>query len=92
MCSAKLKKIGDTRFLFFLKTTIVLQFGNFSKEKFIEKDLQTFTLNNFKNIIKIKSPSQVSLTRAVKDTVNIVAGGHLAVQLGGQNFGLPQYN
>ncbi|RNA09924.1 hypothetical protein BpHYR1_007934, partial [Brachionus plicatilis] len=28
--------------------------------------------------------------RAVKDTVNIVAGGHLAVQLGGQNFGLPR--
>ncbi|RNA18182.1 trypsin I-P1-like [Brachionus plicatilis] len=32
----------------------------------------------------------VKKKRAVKDTVNIVAGGHLAVQLGGQNFGLPR--
>ncbi|RNA13346.1 hypothetical protein BpHYR1_046499 [Brachionus plicatilis] len=28
--------------------------------------------------------------RTVKDTVNIVAGGHLAIQLGGENFGLPR--
>ncbi|RNA34520.1 hypothetical protein BpHYR1_013440 [Brachionus plicatilis] len=38
-----------------------------------------------------KSPSQAGqLDRAVKDTVNNVAGGRLAVQFGSQNFGLPR--
>ncbi|RNA09000.1 hypothetical protein BpHYR1_041974 [Brachionus plicatilis] len=55
----------------------------------------TKTILNYKKV-QVK---QVSLTgrilnrkkkRAVKDTVNIVAGGHLAIQLDGRNFGLPR--
>ncbi|RNA26558.1 hypothetical protein BpHYR1_031343 [Brachionus plicatilis] len=78
VCRVTTKNFDETNFVsansFFIKNNKF--FSNFKKSPADQLDGQNF--GPFKK------------KRAVKDIVNIVAGGRLAVQLCGQNFGLPR--